>query len=303
MTTQIEGKVVKGLGGLYTVRDGVGNLYACRAKGILRREENGLLVGDRVILRIGEQPEDRAVEKILPRENSLIRPPIANLSRMYLATAAKNPEPIYETMDKMTAILHQNHIDVTVVVTKCDLSAQAAETTARIYRHAGFDVFTVSSETGTGIPELATYMKADLHSGRTAAVAGASGVGKSTLLNRLFPDLHQKTGAVSERIGRGKQTTRCVELFPIGEGYLADTPGFSMLDFERFSFFSLQELSQNFPDFLPYYPDCRYRDCTHTKEEDCGVRQAVARGDIEKSRFSSYFSLYEVLKAKKPYEK
>ncbi len=302
MQDTINGKVIQGVGGLYRILCEDGMTRECRAKGVLRRDENKLLVGDNVTLLLGKTPADTVVSAISPRKNSLIRPPLANLDLVFLVTAAVDPAPSLDLLDKMTAILTENKIEVILVVTKTDLDPDAAEALAAIYRLAGFPVYPVSSESGDGIAALRAATDT-LLAGRTAAFAGASGVGKSTLMNALFPVLRLETGAISEKTARGKHTTRRSDLFPLNGGYLADTPGFSMLDFTRFDFFPLENLPLNFPEFLPYLGTCRYHDCTHTKEEECAIRDAVKQKVIAPSRFESYLSLYYELKAKNPYGK
>lgn len=301
MATLIEGRIVKGLGGLYEIRTDSGDLYTCRAKGALRRDENRVVVGDLVKLRVGDGDGDVVIAEILPRKNSLIRPLMANLDLTVVLAAACQPTPMPLTVDKMTAILAHNGIRTAICVTKADLSPVAAEEFAAIYRKAGFPTFVISSVTGEGIDSFRAFMEESLAGGRTAAFAGASGIGKSTLMNALFPTLRLATGVVSEKIGRGKHTTRAVELFPLLGGFLADTPGFSMLDFTRFDFMKLDELPHAFSEFSDYLGSCRYTDCTHTKEEDCAVVQAVRRGDIPESRHRSFLSVYEDLKNKNPY--
>ncbi len=294
-----EGRVMRGVGGLYEVRivDEVGERrVVCRGRGALRRDDERLLVGDLCV--VLEEGNDAVIEKILPRRTSLIRPPLANLDYLFVITAASHPAPSYQTLDKLTAIAVHNAITPVMVVTKADLDAGAAEEMAAIYRAAGFPVFILSPELDTA--DLSLYIKEHVRDGRCAAFAGASGVGKSTLLNRLFPALSLATGAISRKISRGRHTTRSVELFITPEGgLLADTPGFSMLDFLRFDFFSLEELPATFPEFSPELSACRYADCTHTKEEDCGVSIAVSRGRIPVSRHESYRELYKILKEKK----
>lgn len=301
MALQIEGRILRGLGGLYEISGCDGKNYLCRAKGALKRDENRAVVGDRVMLRVGEGEGDLVVESILPRKNSLIRPLMANLDLVFLTVAAASPTPSTATLDKMTAILTHNGIECVVCVTKADLSPETAKELSEIYTRAGFAVFTLSSVSGEGIDRFRAYIEKRLVSGCIAAFAGASGIGKSTLMNRLFPDLSLETGEVSEKTLRGRHTTRAVELFPLLEGYLADTPGFTMLDFTRFDFMSLDELPLAFPEFRSRLGCCRYTDCTHTKEAECGVTEAVRCGEIPESRHKSFLMLYEELKKKNPY--
>lgn len=325
------GYVTKGVGGLYTVRlfsspqaaavvstpreaqplDGIA--VPARARNL--RRGDGLLVGDLVevtytsnsyTVRDGvavPDPDatDIAIARVLPRRSVLIRPPMANLDVLFLTVAAASPAPDLETVDKMLCIAVHNGITPVVVINKCDLDAASASRLAAIYRAVGFPVFCVTGITGEGVPALEDYVSASLQ-GKLAAFAGASGVGKSTLLGRIFPSLTFQTGDISRRIERGKNTTRHVELQPFSSapdtGYLADTPGFTMLDFERFDFFSLDDLPATFPEFAPFLGSCRYTDCTHTKETDCAVCAAVREGIIPPSRHRTYISLYTALKKK-----
>lgn len=291
-----EGRVMRGVGGLYEVRiaDSAGERrLSCRGRGVLRRDDEKLLVGDLCLV----NEEEAVIEEILPRRNSLIRPPLANLDELFVVTAASHPAPSPETLDKLTAIAVHNGITPVMVITKADLDGEAAEALAAVYRTVGFPVFILSPELDSAA--LAEYIATHVRDGRTAAFSGASGVGKSTLLNRLFPSLSLATGAISRKISRGRHTTRSVELFLTPEGgFLADTPGFSMLDFLRFDFFSLGDLPATFPEFLAELGGCRYADCTHTGEVDCGVAIAVREGRVAASRHESYRSLYKLLRDK-----
>ena len=293
----MRGVVVKGLGGLFEVLTENGRI-SCRARGTLKRDEEKVLIGDRVEL---DRPDgEYVVAKVDPRKNSLIRPPIANLDALYCVIAAARPAPALETLDKLLAIAENKSVRAAIVVTKTDGDKEAAETYAALYRQVGYPVFSVSSLSGEGIDELKADLTAQLASGGTAAFAGASGVGKSTLLNRLLPGVSLETGEISRRVERGRHTTRHVELFPEGGGFVADTPGFSMLDFARFDFFSLPELFDAFPEFASYRGKCRYADCTHTGEgpDECAVARAVRDGLIPESRHDSYRALFATLKNK-----
>ena len=289
-----------------------GAIVTGRGRGSLRRGA-GLLVGDRVEVlyddtafssfdgRICPAEDGRGlcIEEIEERKNALIRPPMSNLDVLFVTVAAASPAPILETVDKLIAIAEYNRIEPVIVLTKCDLDAQMAQKLSNIYKRAGFSVFVTGKD--ADLTPLSDYI-ASLKDGTVAAFSGASGVGKSTLLNRLFPQLSLETGEISHRIERGKNTTRHVSLFPLredGEGvYLADTPGFTMLDFERFDFFELEDLPLNFREFVPYIGECRYTKCSHTKEEGCAILGAVKEKKIPRSRHDSFLSLYEVLKKK-----
>ena len=311
MITEKQGKVVKGLGGLYEVRIEEGgeiSRLACRAKGVLKRDEAKVLIGDNVTVSIDDStPDGVVISNICDRKNSLIRPPLANLDYLFIVFAAAKPSPVIETVDKLIAIATHNSIIPVVVITKSDLEAQAADEYAAIYRLVGIPTFVTSSEAGEGIEELSSYIKRNVTDGRTSAFAGASGVGKSTLMNTLFPDLTLATAEISRKIERGRHTTRHVEIFDIEPsartGFLADTPGFSLIDFARFDFFSLDELLPTFSELLPYVGKCRYADCAHVGEgaEECAVARAVLEGKIAPTRLESYRSIYKVLKDKTSY--
>lgn len=311
MITEKYGKVVKGLGGLYEVRieeNGVVTRLACRAKGALKRDEAKVLIGDNVTVTVDEStPDGIVISSVHSRANSLIRPPLANLDYIFIVFAAAKPAPVIETVDKLIAIAIHNSIIPVVVISKSDLQPEAAEEYASIYKLAGITTFVTSSEAGEGIKELSEYITKNVTSGRTSAFAGASGVGKSTLMNALFPNLTLATAEISKKIERGRHTTRHVEIFDIDSslstGFLADTPGFSLIDFARFDFFSLEELLPTFPELLPYVGKCRYADCAHVGEgeDECAVARAAAEGRIAKKRLESYRAIYRVLKNKTTY--
>ena len=305
MIYEKHGKVVKGLGGLYEVRiDGTDERLSCRAKGNLKRDEEKLLIGDNVLVCVDDStPDGVIISEVLPRRNSLIRPPMANLDLLFLVLAARKPLPVLETADKLIAIAEHNAILPIIIISKSDLDTESAEEYAGIYRTVGLPTFVTSSTDEEGIEGLLAFISENVQGGRTAAFAGASGVGKSTLMNALFPTLSLATSEISRKIERGRHTTRHVELFPIGDGYLADTPGFSLIDFERFDFFELDDLLPAFRDLLPYAADCRYTDCAHVGEgaDECAIARAAEEGKIAPSRLESYRSIYRILKQKNSY--
>ena len=313
MIIEKTGKVVKGLGGLYEVRiDEVGepSRLSCRAKGVLKRDEEKVLVGDNVTVAVDDStPDGVVISAVSPRKNSLIRPPLANLDYLFIVFAAAKPSPVIETVDKLTAIAEHNKIVPIIIITKSDVGASAAEEYAAVYRLAGYPTFITSSESGEGVAELSEYISSNVRGGKTAAFAGASGVGKSTLMNALFPGLGLATSEISRKIERGRHTTRHVEIFDIDgsvdTGFLADTPGFSLIDFARFDFFSLDELLPAFRDIAPYTGECRYADCAHVGEgaAECAVAKATSEGRISPSRLESYRSIYRILKEKNSYNK
>lgn len=297
--------VVRSVGGLFEVLCPDGTHVRCRARGVLRRGDGRVLVGDRV--RVAEERGERVIAATLTRKNALIRPPLANLDRMLVTLAVADPEPILETTDKLLAILEHENIEATVVLTKTDLAPDRAEELAAIYRGAGYPVFLTSSRKEEGLDALRAHLAAEMKGEHILAFAGASGVGKSSLLNALFPSLSLEVGEISEKIGRGKNTTRHVALYPVfGEaegGFLADTPGFSMLDFLRFDFMKAEDLPVAFRELAPYLGKCRYTDCAHVKEEECAVRDALLCGEIAPSRYENYCALYTLLLEKNPYDK
>ena len=317
MDEKVKGKVIKGVGGLYTVLVGseggelAGLRVRSRARGSLRHGGMQVLAGDTVMLGYdaerfaAKRTDDEAnfvIESICERKNSLIRPPLANLDYLFITVAAAAPAPVLLTVDKLFSICVYNNIEPVAVISKAELDRGYSAEIAEIYRKAGFRTVVTSSATGEGIEELKGII-AELPSGSISAFSGASGVGKSTLMNALFPTLELSTSSVSRKTERGRHTTRETELFVIKDGeepvFLADTPGFTMLDFEQFDFFTLEDLPFTMRDFEDYIGCCKYKKCTHTKEEGCAVLGAVKDGEIAPSRHKSYLALYETLKAKK----
>ena len=305
----ILGTVIKGVGGLYTVRlDTKYNdkIYVnVRGRGSFRHEKLVLLTGDRVELEPLENDEFFC-KRILDRKNSLIRPPLANLDVIFAVIPCVKPMPDLHIVDKMLCIAEHNGIEPVIIITKADLDKDFAKTTYETYKKCGYNTFVTSSESHEGVELVLDYIKQISTQGKPlCAFAGVSGAGKSTLINAIFPNLTLQTGELSEKIERGKNTTRHTELFAFDEivgaghgGYLADTPGFSLLDFERFDFFSLDELFSTFREFDASVGKCRYTKCTHTKDEGCDILKRVEMGEIPKSRHESYVMLYEILKKK-----
>jgi ribosome small subunit-dependent GTPase A len=318
---QIKGIIVAVASGLYEVRCDDGKVRRCRARGVFRYENITPLVGDRVTLEYGENAEsdktvkltaknkpdditDGFVSEIDERRSALIRPPAANLDMIFITVAAAKPDPLALNIDKLTCIAEHNKITPVIIVTKRDLDPVGADALAAVYRLAGYSAFsvTVTEPSDTGMAELREFMENE-GAGKITAFAGASGVGKSTLLGNIFPDLSPEVGELSRKIERGRHTTRSVTLYPVaGGGYIADTPGFSMLDFIRFDFMEAPDLELEFREFAPYLGKCRYTDCSHTKEEGCAVLEAMASGKISPSRHESYVTLRAELRSKNPWK-
>lgn len=291
---QLQGVIIKALSGFYYVSV-ADRCYECRARGRFRKTGETPLVGDRVLV-LPEGEEKGVVSDILPRRNSFLRPAVANLDALVILASCSIPVTDPFLIDRMTAIAVRQGVASVICVNKSDLSAP--EPLADIYRAAGFPVVCTSAETGAGIEALRELIR-----GKTVAFTGNSGVGKSAILSRLCPSRRIETGEVSQKLGRGRHTTRHVELYPLGEdSYAADTPGFSSFDLEQMDAISKQELEQLFPDFAPYLGQCRFPDCSHRSEPDCGVLAAVSRGEICLSRHKSYLRLYEAAMQIKPWE-
>lgn len=318
MKNRISAKIIKGVGGLYTVKvlsedsEFFGSTLRCRARGALRHNNTTPLSGDNVLLALDDSNDkkkkdesDFVIDEIVDRRSSLIRPPVANLDFLFVTMAAAAPTPILSTADKLISIAEHNGIEPIVVVTKCELDPDEAARIKDIYERCGILCFCLSAVENTGIDALESFIKENM-SAKTAAFAGASGIGKSTLLNRLFPELDLSTAQISRKIERGRHTTRLVELFPTSSaadcGYIADTPGFSLIDFNRFDFFEKDDLVYTMREFDKYIGKCRYTKCSHTKEEGCAIVEAVANGEIPKSRHESYVELYDILKMRKKWD-
>jgi ribosome biogenesis GTPase len=275
----------------------------CNSKGVFRKENIKPLVGDIVEIGINHSHKNESeatgiIEKITERKNFLIRPPIANIDALFIVAAVKSPAPAYFFIDKITAIAVNNNIEPVIIINKIDL-ADGSEM-YNIYKKANFTVIKTSAVAGnTGFEDIKREMN-----GKVCAFAGASGVGKSTLLNGIFADLNLnlETNTLSEKIERGRHTTRTVELFKNGSGYVADTPGFSVLDFEKFNYILKGDLLYSFPDLCEYADGCKYTKCTHTKEDGCNIIKAAGEGNIAASRHESYVQLYEQVKNQKEWE-
>ena len=284
MADRVTGRIIRSLSGFYDVQI-PGKVISCRARGILRKEGNSPLTGDMVEITV--ERGKGMVEKILPRRNSFVRPAVANVDALVVFAANVNPITEPFLIDRVAAIAGDQEVQVVLCINKCDLDP--AVDLVRIYEHAGFSVICTSAETGEGVEQLRQLIR-----GKLTAFTGNSGVGKSSILNRLCPELNLPTGEVSEKLGRGRHTTRHVELYALDEDtYVADTPGFSSFDTDQMDVILKENLQYAFPDFGRYIGDCQFRDCSHRKEPGCAVCAALDAGEIEKTRYDSYLRLYE----------
>ena len=284
MAEKRTGRIIRSLSGFYDVQT-LSGVVTCRGRGSLRKNQQSPLTGDMVEITV--ENGKGMVEKILPRRNRFIRPAVANVDALVVFAANVNPVTEPFLIDRVAAIAGDQEVAVYILINKCDLDP--AVDLARIYQNAGFPVIVASAETGEGVEELRELLR-----GKLTAFTGNTGVGKSSMLNCLCPELALATGEVSEKLGRGRHTTRHVELFHLGEDtYVADTPGFSSFDTEQMDVILKDNLQYAFGDFAPYLGGCQFHDCSHRAEPGCAVRQAVDAGEIEKTRYDSYLRLYE----------
>lgn len=285
----LTGTIIKAIGGLYTVESPSG-VFDFRARGIFRNRGQSPMVGDRV------QVKNGVIDQLLPRKNNLIRPPLANLDQLLFVVSMYKPAPNLLLLDKFIAIAEYKQITPILVVTKADLEDPAS--LVEIYQKAGIPVYVVEY----AIPRTVDAVAACL-SGKVSAFTGNSGAGKSTLLNAIDASLQLETGSISEKLGRGRHTTRHAQLYPVqGGGYVADTPGFSTFETNQYDIIRKEELAGCFREFVPYLGQCRFQDCSHTAERNCALRQAVEDGEIPRSRYESYCRMFEEAKELKEWE-
>ncbi|MDE6281627.1 MAG: ribosome small subunit-dependent GTPase A [Oscillospiraceae bacterium] len=282
------GQIVKALSGFYYVDTGAGAPVPCRGRGKLRHQKATPLVGDGVEITCLEDGTGM-VDAILPRKNQFSRPAVANIDQLVIVCSGAIPVTDPFLIDRMAAMAEWKGCEPLIVFNKCDLVR--VDALAELYRAAGFSTLQVSAETGEGMDALAAAI-----AGKVSAFTGNSGVGKSSILNALQPGFSLRVGEVSEKLGRGRHTTRHVELFPVAGGLVADTPGFSSFDVEQMEAIPKEELAVTFREFAPYLDQCRFQGCAHVKERGCAVREALAEGRIASSRHESYVRLYEQAK-------
>ncbi|MEH7388504.1 ribosome small subunit-dependent GTPase A [Bacillus sp. JJ1521] len=290
-----EGKIIKALSGFYYVKDENGELIQCRGRGVFRKNKVTPLVGDYVVFQ-AENDTDGYILEVLERKNELVRPPIANVDQAILVFSAIKPDFSPLLLDRFLVLVESNDIEPIICISKTDLiskdAVQEIENFARSYREIGYRVLLTSTKEREGLDQLLPLLDNQI-----SVFAGQSGVGKSSLLNTLRPDLDLETNEISMSLGRGKHTTRHVELIEVAGGLVADTPGFSSLEFLTIE---AEELSYCFPEIYKVGANCKFRGCTHISEPKCAVRQGVEDGRIEQFRYDHYVSFYEEIKERKP---
>ena len=292
----MKGKIMKGIAGFYYVNVAGSGLYECKAKGIFRKEKIKPLVGGEVEMEVLDESEKTGnIERILPRRNELIRPAVANIDQALVIFAVTDPKPHFNLLDRFLVMMERKEIPVVLCFNKKDIAKpEEAGGLEEIYSACGYPLILTSALTMENIERIR-----ELLLGKTTAVAGPSGVGKSSLINLLQPEACMETGSISRKIARGKHTTRHSELIYIEEGaYIMDTPGFSSLyvnDFEK------EELKRYFREFIPFEGYCRFNGCSHVHEPGCAVKQAVEERKIHRTRYENYLEMYRELKEKKRY--
>ncbi len=304
---QIKGKILSGIGGMYTAVTEDGRVLDCNARGGLRFSGISPYPGDEVL--ITERSDGRsAVDEILPRKNFFSRPPCANIDKLFITIACADPSPSYITSDKLTVAAEYYGTSPVIIITKSDIAPEKANELKAVYSSCGYKVLVTSSQSGDGIGEVKDLIMSETE-GCTSVFAGESGVGKSSLLNAVFPKLMLKTGAVSRKISRGKHTTRAVTLYPLdgdpkyGGAFIADTPGFGIFDLTSVEDIMKEDVAGLFPEFESYIGKCRYTKCTHLREEGCAVIGAMEDEKIAPVRHQSYVKIYEEIKLLHPFKK
>ena len=285
----IDGRIIKGIGGFYYVET-TDAIYECKARGIFRKQGISPLVGDTVKISVNVNAEN-TIDDIIDRKNSLVRPPLANLDQLFIVASLVDPNINTTVIDRLIGIAELKNIEPIIVLTKIDLS-QDAEYYKNIYEKAGFKVILCDNNTGRGSDEVKELIK-----GKISAFTGNTGVGKSSLLNSIDSSLEISTGETSKKLGRGKHTTRHCELYKINGGYVADTPGFSYVDLERYEKIMKDDLPLCFREFEPFLDKCRFQtNCSHINDKGCAVVDAVNKGLISKERHQSYIDIYNEVK-------
>lgn len=292
----MQGKIMKGIAGFYYVHVIGAGVYECKAKGIFRKEKIKPLVGDNVEVDIiSEEEKTGNISRILERKNELIRPAVANIDQAMVIFAAAKPKPNFNLLDRFLIMMEQQQVDTVICFNKQDLATEEElRKLEETYQKCGYHILFTSARKEEGLEEVKKVLE-----GKTTTVAGPSGVGKSSLINLIQPEIEMETGNISEKIERGKHTTRHSQLIHVKNNtYIMDTPGFSslyLMGFEK------EELKEYFKEFKEYEPECRFLGCSHIHEPDCGVKQALEEGKISRIRYENYMAMYEELKNAKKY--
>lgn len=294
MNTMLTGIIIKGIGGFYYVKTEEG-VVESRARGIFREEKITPLVGDRVKIRISTENNSGYIEEILPRDSSLFRPPVANVSQAIIVMSIKKPNINTWLLDKFLIMAEHENLKISICFNKMDLSYEETENLMKIYRQAGYNVFVTSAKDEEGIDQLRAVLKDNI-----TVLAGPSGVGKSSLINIIGPDFGRETGEISHKSKRGKHTTRNVELLQLDDNsFILDTPGFSSLDLSFIE--DESQLRSYYPEIAKYGRDCRFLSCLHHMEPDCAVKDHVEKGNISRMRYDNYLMLLEEIKNNRRY--
>lgn len=288
MTT--DGVILKGIGGFYYVRTDSG-VFECKAKGKFRKDRITPLAGDRVTVTI-RIDEENTIDEIHERKNFLIRPPVANIDKLFIVVSATKPKPNTVIIDKMTVLAEKNNITPVIIITKTDLASHDEIKT--VYETTGYSVYSFSVEDHSELDAIRAELK-----GCLCAFTGNSGVGKSTLINALSGNLELETGEISDKLGRGRHTTRQAEVFPVGEGLVIDTAGFSSIDFTTDNRIYPEELEYYFKEFSEYIGECRFTGCHHLGDKGCKICELIEKGEISKSRHESYKAIFSEIKDNK----
>lgn len=286
----IDGVILKGIGGFYYVKTDEG-VFECKAKGRFRKEKISPLAGDKVSVTIRNDSEN-TIDEIYERKNFLIRPPVANIDKLFIVVSAAKPKPNTVIIDKMTVLAEKNNITPVIVITKTDLADY--EELREIYKSTGYNVYSFSVEDYSELNKIKDELK-----GHLCAFTGNSGVGKSTLINALNGNLNLETGEISDKLGRGRHTTRQAEIFEVGEGLVIDTAGFSSIDFTADNRIYSEELQHYFKEFNEHIGDCRFTGCRHINDKGCRICELVDEGKISTSRHESYKAIFSEVKDNK----